>query len=1069
MKKQISIIFLNLIAILTINAQQADWENNHILSINREPARDAFIPYGNLPGDRTISLNGTWKFRWTPTPAGKINDFFTTDFIDREWKTLAVPANWEVNGYGTPIYISSGYSFKIDPPRVMGTPKETYTTFKERNPTGQYRRTFILPVGWKSEGQTFLRFDGVISAYYVWINGVKVGYSQGSMEPAEFNVTSFLRDGENQIAVEVYKYCDGSYIEDQDMWRFAGIHRNVSLFHTQDVRITDLTVRTILDKEYRNASLEIDPKLSVYGKENGKGYIVRAKIENLINITADAASILNLDHKAALMNEWNPQRGPRKTGRLKALIVNPAKWTAETPNLYTLLITLEDSTGKVVERIRQPIGFRSIEISGRQMLINGKPIKLRGVNRHEHDPRLGKVMTEKRMLQDILLMKQANINAVRTCHYPNVSRWYELCDSIGIYVLDETDLEEHGLRGTLASDPDWCAAFMDRVIRLGERDKNHPSVVIWSLGNEAGYGPNFAAMSGWLHDFDPTRPVHYEGAQGINGNPDPSTVDLISRFYPRVQDDYLNPGVTGGSDAERPENARWERLVNIAPNDTRPVLASEYAHAMGNAIGNLQEYWDEIYSHRQLLGGFIWEWADEGIFKTLPNGKTEVAYGGDFGDFPNLKTFCIKGIVTSDREITPKYLDVKKVYQPVAISLKNNSLLIINRNQHTSLSQYRCVWSCTVDGKEIKKGEMVLPETPAGDSVTVPSPMSVEKLPKGDVCLKISFLLNRNCVWAKAGYEVAFEQFCLHEGAFPTATVSNKGALSIHESNKELNATGNRFSVSWDAKDGSLTSLVYDGHETLAHPADFSTQPMIQAFRAPVDNDRSFGNWLAKDWIDNNLNSPVVSTDSILHSIRKDGALIVVVSKTNRYKSGKIKARLIYTVTSDGTVEMECHFIPVGDLPELPRLGIALAITPEYTDFSWYGRGPQENYPDRKDAALVGNWKGKVSEQAERYPRPQETGNKEEIRTLSLTNNRGRGLKVEALDKTISGSALNFTANDLNSTDHDCNLIPRNDIILSLDCAIMGLGNSSCGPGVLKKYAIEKKEHVLHIRLNRVK
>ena len=1069
MKKLITIIILIFIVALTISAQQADWENNHILSINREPARDAFIPYRNLPGDRTISLNGIWKFRWTPTPDSRIINFFATGFDDTAWKTLAVPANWEVNGYGTPIYISSGYSFKIDPPRVMGTPKETYTTFKERNPVGQYRRSFTLPSSWKSAGQTFLRFDGVISAYYVWINGIRVGYSQGSMEPAEFNVTSFLKEGLNQIAVEVYKYCDGSYIEDQDMWRFGGIHRNVSLFHTPDVRITDLTVRTILDKNYRDASLEIDPKLSVYGNEKGKGYIVRASIENLLNITTDATSILNLDHKAALMNEWNPQRGPRKTGRLKAIISNPLKWTAETPNLYTLLITLEDSTGKVVERVRQPIGFRSIEISGRQMLINGKPIKLRGVNRHEHDPVLGKVMTEKRMLQDIMLMKQANINAVRTCHYPNVSRWYELCDSIGIYVLDETDLEEHGLRGGLASDPDWCSAFMDRVIRLGERDKNHPSVVIWSLGNEAGYGFNFAAMSGWLHDFDPTRPVHYEGAQGVNGNPDPSTVDMISRFYPRVQDDYLNPGVTGGSDAERPENARWERLVNIAPNDTRPVLTSEYAHAMGNAIGNLQEYWDEIYSHHQLLGGFIWEWADEGIFKTLPNGKTEVAYGGDFGDFPNLKTFCIKGIVTSDRETTPKYMEVKKVYQPVAISLKNNHLLIINRNQHTSLSQYRCVWSCTVDGKEIKKGEMILPDTPAGDSVTVVSPVSTENLPTGDVRLKISFLLKNNCVWTKAGYEVAFEQFALKEGTFPPAEVTNRGKLSILESNTKLIVSGNRFSGSWDKKEGSLTSLVYNGKEILAHPVDFMAQPVTQAFRAPVDNDRSFGNWLAKDWAANNLNAPVITTDSITHSMKKDGALIVKVTKTNQYKSGKIKTIFNYTVVADGTVDLECHFILLGDLPELPRLGIAFTINPEFNTFSWYGRGPQENYPDRKDAALVGLWKGKVSEQAERYPRPQETGNKEEIRYLSLINNQGTGLKVEAIDKTISASALNFSANDLYKEDHDCNLILRNDVILSLDCAIMGLGNSSCGPGVLKKYAIEKKEHVLHIRLNNAK
>lgn len=1069
MNKRISFIILNLVAILTINAQQADWENQYVLQINREPARDAFIGYRDNPGDRSLSLNGIWKFRWTPTPEGRITNFFSTGFDDSTWKTLPVPANWEVNGYGTPIYISSGYSFKIDPPRVTSTPKESYTTYKERNPTGQYRRSFILPVGWKSDGQTFLRFDGVISAYYVWVNGVKVGYSQGSMEPAEFNVTSFLRDGENHIAVEVYKYCDGSYIEDQDMWRFAGIHRNVSLFHTPEIRITDLTVRTILDKDYRNASLEIDPKLAVYGNEKGKGYTIRAKIENLLNIKTDAASILNLDHKAALMNEWNPQRGPRKTGRMKALIANPLKWTAETPNLYTLLITLEDSTGKVIERIRKPIGFRSVEIAGGQMLINGKPIKLRGVNRHEHDPLLGKVMTEKRMIQDILLMKQANINAVRTCHYPNVSRWYELCDSIGLYVLDETDIEEHGLRGGLASDPEWAAAFIDRVIRLAERDRNYPCVVMWSLGNESGYGPNFAANSAWLHDFDPTRPVHYEGAQGINGNPDPATVDVISRFYPRVQEEYLNPGVTGGSDAERPENARWERLVNIGANDTRPVLTSEYAHAMGNAIGNLQEYWNEIYSHLRLLGGFIWEWADEGIFKTLPNGKTQVSYGGDFGDFPNLKTFCIKGIVTSDRGTTPKYQEVKKVYQPVSVSLKSNKLLIINRNHHTSLSQYRCVWTCSVDGKEIKKGELILPDTQAGDSVILPSPLASEKLPHGDVRLKIAFLLRNNCTWEKAGYEVAFEQFALQEGTFPSTDISNKGTLSIIEINNELKVTGKGFSAGWNIKEGSLQSLIYAGREILSHPADFAAQPTIQAFRAPVDNDRSFGNWLAKDWAANNLDAPVVTTDSVIHYLREDGALVVTITKTNHYKNGRIKTTFNYIVTTNGTVDLECHFFPLGDLPELPRLGIAFAINPEFDSFSWYGRGPQENYPDRKDAALVGLWKGNVSEQAEHYPRPQETGNKEEVRSLSLENHQGDGLEVEAIEKTMSASALHFSANDLYKEDHDCNLIPRKEIILSLDCAILGLGNSSCGPGVLKKYSIEKKEHVLHIRLNRTK
>lgn len=424
MNRQTLLIFLYLV-VLQINRGanlvgaptniKPDWENQHILQINREPARAAFFSFKNNPGDTQLSLNGLWKFRWTPTPEGRIPDFLSTNFNDTDWKTLSVPANWELNGYGTPIYVSAGYPFKIDPPRVTSTPKETYTTFKERNPVGQYRRTFILPDNRKVNGQTFLLFEGVISAFYVWINGQMVGYSQGSMNTSEFNITEFLKPSENNIAIEVYRYSDGSYLEDQDMWRLSGIHRNVTLFHTPDIRIADFTVRTLLDKNYENATLEIDPELAVFGNETGKGYKVRAVIENLVNVTADAASILNLDHKAALMNEWNPQRGPRKTGRIKAEIKNPLKWTAETPNLYTLSISLEDSTGKIIERIRQRVGFRSLEIKCGELLVNGKPVRLRGVNRHEHDPELGKVMTEKRMLQDIILMKQANCQVSQRC------------------------------------------------------------------------------------------------------------------------------------------------------------------------------------------------------------------------------------------------------------------------------------------------------------------------------------------------------------------------------------------------------------------------------------------------------------------------------------------------------------------------------------------------------------------------------------------------------------------------------------------------------------------------------
>ncbi len=1063
------VIYQLIVGLSYVTAQQPEWENQHILQINREPARASFFSYKNKPADSQLTLNGTWKFNWTPTTENRVIDFFKPNFDDSSWKNFQVPANWEINGYGTPIYISAGYPFKIDPPRVTSTPKETYTTYKERNPVGQYRRTFVLPDNWKENGQTFLNFGGVISAFYVWINGQFVGYSQGSMNTSEFNITKFLASGENKIAIEVYRYSDGSYLEDQDMWRMSGIHRSITLFHTPDIRIADFTVRTLLDENYENATLEIDPEMAVFNNQNGKGYKVRAQISGLLNETADVSAILNLDKKAALMNEWNPQRGPRKTGRIKANIKNPLKWTAEKPNLYNLQVTLEDSLGNVIERIQQKIGFRSVEIKDGQMLINGKPTRLRGVNRHEHDPVLGKVMTEKRMLQDILLMKQANINAVRTAHYPNVTRWYELCDSLGMYVMDEADIEEHGLRGTLASDPEWSAAFMDRAIRIAERDKNHPSVIMWSIGNESGYGPNFAAVSAWLKDFDPTRPIHYEGAQGINGEPDPSTVDVISRFYTRVKQEYLNPGIAENSNMERAENARWERLLDIAErtNDHRPVLTSEYAHSMGNALGNFQEYWDEIYSHKRMLGGFIWDWVDQGIYKKLPNGKTQVSYGGDFGDFPNLKAFCFNGIVMSDREITPKYEEVRKVYQPIDIKYVNGEIRIINRHHHTNLSAYKYNWTITQYGKIKFKGEHNVPDLNPGDTVFITSPDSMAVLPNGDFNLNIYFSLKNETTWAKAGHIIAYEQFNIQDGKLADEAISNKGKLIVKTENESLIANGQLFSIRWNLKNGNLTSLVYSGKEMLGKNAtDFENQPVVQAFRAPTDNDKGFGNWLAKDWKVQGLDSPKVNVDSVQHFSRKDGALVVEIRKTNQYKNGKVATKLIYTVTSEGEIDLECTFNPIGNLPELPRLGIALALNGDYQNFSWYGRGPHENYPDRKTSALMGLWSGKVSEQAVKYPRPQDTGNKEDIHFLSLTNVKKQGIKVMAVDKSFSASALNYSANDLANETHECNLIPRKEVILSLDCAILGLGNSSCGPGVLKKYAIEKKEHVLHVRIS---
>lgn len=1065
---KLNLILCGVMGILSLQAHSVrDWENHHVLQINREPARAAFTPYRLVENDCTLSLDGVWKFHWTPTPEGRIEDFYHEKFDDSQWVDFSVPANWENNGYGTPIYVSAGYSFKINPPYVTETPKADYTTYKERNPVGQYRRTFTLPSGWENEGQTFVRFEGVMSAFYVWVNGHRVGYSQGSMEPSEFNLTPYLREGKNIMALEVYRYSDGSYLEDQDFWRFGGIHRSVRLYHTSDVRLRDFTVRTLAtDSSCRDFMLQIDPLFSVYREADGKGYVLDMMLTNDEGMEAASGSclveeVLDLEHKASRMNEWYPQRGSRKLGRITTLVKHPDTWTAETPNLYTLHLLLKDEKGNVVEQVRQKVGFRCIEIKDGRFLVNGKQVRFRGVNRHEHDPRTARVMTEERMLQDILLMKRANINAVRTAHYPNVSRWYELCDSLGLYVMDEADIEEHGLRGTLASTSDWNGAFMDRAIRMAERDKNHPCIVMWSMGNESGYGPNFAAISSWLHDFDPTRPVHYEGAQGVNGEPDPATVDVISRFYPRVQQDYLNPGVPEGSDKERAENARWERLLDIAQrtNDNRPVLTSEYAHSMGNALGNFKEYWDEIYSHPRMLGGFIWDWVDQGVYQKLPDGQERIAYGGCFGDKPNLKAFCLNGIVRSEREITPKYWEVKKVYAPVELQLKGEKLIVINRHAHIGLDIYTGYWKWQENGKTVKEGTWTLPMVLPGEKREFPlSDLSLPNVDKRkDIRLLLSVSLTGKTDWAPAGHEVAWEQFVLNENLPAILKLNNpskKGFLSISENDSLLVVSGDKMKVAWSKRSGMLINY-----------QDLIKDSWFQAFRAPTDNDKSFGNWLAKDWKKHRLEAPSVSCTVTPHITRQESGMIQIETETKcAYTLGSIRVQAIYQLFGDGTIDATYRYIPEGILPHLPRIGMAFKVKEGCNLFQWFGRGPGESYPDRKTSCTVGWWEGYVADQYTHYPRPQDSGNKEDVAVVRLSDRKGKGLQIITLDSLFSASALPYTVNDLYCALNDSDLKPRRETILSVDAAVMGLGNSSCGPGVLKKYALKSGVYEQHIR-----
>lgn len=1078
MYRHLTFSLLFAVSLTTVSAAVSrvprDWENHHILQVNREPARSAFIPYGDVRGDRSVSLNGDWRFHWSPTPEGRAVGFEKPGFNDSSWAVLPVPAVWEVNGYGTPIYASAGYTFRINPPYVTDTPKENFTAFVERNPTGQYRREFEVPSSWIGNGQTFLRFDGAMSAFYVWINGKYAGYSQGSMEPSEFNVTPYIHSGKNDIAVEVYKYSDGSYLEDQDFWRFAGIHRDVTLFHTPDVRLRDYTVRTLPDPDYRDFIFQLDPQFAVYNGERGDDYSLRVELADGDAVTFDTIvpikEILDLDHKASVMNEWYPQRGPRKLGRISHRVSSPKQWTAETPCLYSLSLQLLDGSGKVVERAAGKVGFRSVEVKDGQVLVNGKPIRFRGVNRHEHDPRTARVMSEELMLKDIKLMKQANVNAVRTSHYPNHPRWYELCDSLGLYVMDEADIEEHGLRGTLASTPDWHAAFLDRAVRMAERDKNHPSVIFWSMGNESGYGPNFAAISAWLHDFDPTRPVHYEGAQGVDGNPDPATVDIISRFYPRVQDEYLNPGIKEGDDKERAENARWERLLSIAlrDNDTRPVLTSEYAHCMGNALGNFREYWDEIYSNKRMAGGFIWDWVDQGIEKKRPDGKVQMSYGGDFGDKPNLKAFCMNGVVFADRSLNPKYYEVKTVYSPVHFALKSYDpesgkveIEVVNRNHHIGLSGYDCTWTPVVDGIRGKGGSVSLPDLAPGEKSVMTVDLRKVKAGDSDLRLNLSVTLKDASDWASAGYEIVSCQLILNDNMLESvARKAGKGALKITENGDDITVSGKKFSALWSRLTGNLTGISYGGKKIVEGS-------YFQAFRAPTDNDKSFGNWLAKDWTKNRIDSPAVKCESLVWS-ENDGNVTVSSSQKYQYASGSIYVESVYTVYGDGTIDLNQTYRRQGELPELPRLGSVFVADGSYDNVSWFGYGPMETYPDRHEAAGIGRWNGKAGDLYTHYPRPQDSGNIESVAEISITDKSGRGLRVTAVGDLISASALPFSVNDIAAVTHDCDLKDSGKIYLSLDAAVLGLGNSSCGPGVLKKYSITPGPHSLNVRFSPV-
>lgn len=1022
-----------------------DWENPGLLAMGKEPPHATMCPFPDARSACALaveesryarSLNGDWAFHWAPHPDQRPLDFYRREFAAKGWGTIPVPSVWELQGHGTPIYANVMYPHPRQPPLILAEVPEAYTARREPNAVGSYRRWFTVPRGWAGR-QVFLRFEGVASAFYVWVNGTRVGFSKDSRGGAEFDVTPYLRAGRNLLAVEVYKWCDGSYLEGQDFWRLAGIFRDVWLSARAPVHVRDfhaqaefadeaagdaqLTVAVwVRNGSRRPATRGVECHLYDPSGARVRGVVLRARVESL-----GAGLEARVD--------------------LAACVPSPARWSAESPALYTLVVFLRGGS-RSEEFVACRFGFRSIAWRGGVLRINGRAVKLKGVNRHEHDQDRGYAVTREGMERDIALFKQHNINTVRTSHYPNHPAWYDLCDRHGIYVVDEANVESHGMGfGTesLARRPEWRAAHVDRTTRMVLRDRNHASVIMWSLGNEAGAGDNFRACADAVRRLDASRPVHYESMSEV--------ADVESCMYPDVP--LLEwRGRRGG----------------------KPFFVCEYAHAMGTALGNLREYWDVMLRHDVLMGGCIWEWADHGLRRftgrRLRDGSPEWywAYGGDFGDQPNNSTFCCDGIVTPDRRITAKLREVKKVYQYIAVrSLgwagNGTSWLLGVRNQYafTRLSAFDATWELLEDGRIIREGALPGVDAAPSDECLVEVPVGrIDVTPGAEYHLTVRFKRREAAAFTPRGFEVAWEQVALPVtvgAAAPAVSAPAIPALAMTRSGSRLLLESASVRVAFDTAAGELAELrvgtraVIDGEG-----------PRLNLYRAPIDNDE----WCIAELRAAKLDELQRVVERVSSTRVDAGTVSVDVTvRCTCATGGGFWHRACYRVQGDGTIAVENAFLPFGALPPLPRLGLRLSIHGACDRLSWFGRGPGESYPDRKSANAVGVYSGSVDEQFELQVHPQENGNKEDVRWASLQDARGVGLRVVA-ESRMGFSASRHRSEDLARAGHLHKLRPLRDrIVVCLDHSQMGLGGGSCGPQPLEAHILRAEAAIFRYRI----
>ncbi len=1004
----ICLLILNIACIESVKAQATEWDSTpNIFQVNRLPAHATLMSYNNVPqallaerytSPNCLLLNGEWKFDFAINPASCPADFYENDYDISSWANIEVPGSWQVQEFDSPIYTNSIYPWTgHEDPEPPNAPANY-------NPVGSYKRTFILPAGWESR-EIFLSFQGVESAFYVWINGQYVGYGEDSFTADEFNITDKVHTGENNIAVRVYRWCDGSWLEDQDFIRLSGIFRDVYLYSTPKTHMYDFTVVTDLDESYIDAELSVDVLIHNYSTVTISGYSLEISLYK-----TDNQFVLSTEESDITIDPYQDT-----TISLKQPVTNPYIWSAEKPYLYTLVLSLKNDQNSEIETESCRIGFREFELKDKQMKLNGLPVTFKGINRHEIEPNTGRAISYERMIQDISIMKRYNINAVRTSHYPNHPLWYDLCDEYGIYVLDETNLESHGVRyGPYRipdSKPEWKDICIDRIKNMVERDKNHPSVLIWSLGNESGTGSNFAAMYNWAKQNDPTRLVHYEQQKNVS--------DMQSEMFLSL-----------------------DSIRNLGEADlTKPVILCEYALALGNSVGNLYKFWDEIDTYSNLQGGFLWCLVDQALWWPKPPGYGTgkfLAYGGDWGDNPNSGFFCANGILGADRTLQPEVHEVKKIYQNVRlkpVNLIKGTVNIENHYLFVNLNEFITTWDLVQDNTIIASGilsdqEMNIP--PLSDK-TVSINYGFLQLEAGsEYYLNFSLKLKENAQWANKDYEIAGEQF---EVPFPVTApdiidTSQFAILDTLETNDNLVISGEKFTIVFNKTKGFFTSYDYNGTELI------NEGPVPNFWRAPTNNER----WrydIHTTWSDASLNRTV---DSIVTKKINNKAFRITVYFTfpttiSSYGSAE------YIIYGNGDIIVKSVLDPDTSLPDIPEAGMRFSIPEGFETLTWYGRGPHENYWDRKKSAHINVYQTKVDSMLGSYIIPGETGNRTDVHWAALTNDQGTGLLITGMP-VVEINALHYTPWELESKMHLFELIRDDNITLRVSYHQKGIGGN---------------------------